>query len=296
MGFVVGNQGNIKLRRSGGLSWVETISPSDVNTRLNRVGFESATDNLLNGDRIYMQTDDERGLAFIDPTYWGNTGVARKKAAPHINVNAMGGLRFFTQFGEAINNEREKELPLTTFGEGPISVLCAIKDTTFNELGAVSRYTFNSDRDAIDATTLSDRFREMHEAGLLSGNGTIDCLFPTGYTDCIRGEPRPPTELPLVALQLLQRIDIGSSFEAALYVTDPARGGKSTVFYYVNAVMTRAGVDVTPEDMVKCSIDFVTTGDYRLLVGEPAGYLLKEDDFRIQKESTLGALLKEITD
>jgi hypothetical protein len=43
-------------------------------------------------------------------------------------------------------------------------------------------------------------------------------------------------------------------------------------------------------------MDFVTTGEFHLRIGEPAGYILKEDYDRITKEQDLDFLLMEPTD
>jgi hypothetical protein len=40
----------------------------------------------------------------------------------------------------------------------------------------------------------------------------------------------------------------------------------------------------------------VTTGEIRLLIGEPSGYILKEDTDRIRLQQNLDFLLTEVTD
>jgi hypothetical protein len=64
----------------------------------------------------------------------------------------------------------------------------------------------------------------------------------------------------------------------------------------MTAMVTRAGVTVSSTDLITCRIDFVTTGDIRLLIGEPAGYVLKEDDDRIELEQSIEYLLQEAED
>jgi len=43
-------------------------------------------------------------------------------------------------------------------------------------------------------------------------------------------------------------------------------------------------------------LDFVTTGEVRLVTGQPSQYILKEDDDRIRAEHSLNFLLQEDTD
>jgi hypothetical protein len=98
-------------------------------------------------------------------------------------------------------------------------------------------------------------------------------------------------------LQLIQRLDIGSEFDCAFYLTDSEITPETpTIFYQTTAMVTRAGVTVNTTETIQCAIDFVTTGEIRLLVGRPADYILKEDDDRIKLEQSLAFLLQEATD
>jgi hypothetical protein len=98
-------------------------------------------------------------------------------------------------------------------------------------------------------------------------------------------------------LQLIQRVDIGSEFDLVLYVTDRSLDSSLTsVYYEMTALVTRAGITLNADSIIECSIDFVTTGEMRLLIGEPAGYVLKEDDDRIQLQQSLDFLLQEADD
>jgi hypothetical protein len=98
-------------------------------------------------------------------------------------------------------------------------------------------------------------------------------------------------------LQLIQRLDIGSEFDLALYLTDgTSTPGASSVFYEVGAMVTRAGITVEDSSIVSCTIDFVSTGEIKLLVGQPSGYILKEDAGLIGLEQSLDFLLQEVED
>ena len=196
-------------------------------------------------------------------------------------------MRFFANYADAINNNRAAEITLNSFTGTPIAIDYAVTDIRFNVLGNVTGYTFNTDRDAIDVTSLNDKFRKQFNAGLISGNGSIDCLFDYETTGI--------EEPSLLMLQLIQRIDIGSQMELALYITDRSLDSNLTsVYYQTSAVITRTGINVSAQDAIECTIDFVTDGEIRLLVGEPAGFVLLEDDDKIQVEQSLDYLLKEV--
>jgi hypothetical protein len=105
-------------------------------------------------------------------------------------------------------------------------------------------------------------------------------------------------EIPLFLLQVINRLDVGSSFKALLSLSsiDQSASFREEVYYDIEAVVTRAGVTVTADALVACSVDFVTTGEFKLRVGIPPEYILKEDDDAIYLEQGLDYLLKEITD
>lgn len=291
MAVFLGTTGNIRLRRGSSQnygSFSDSILPDDVNTFLNRLSFDSALDNLLTGDRLELSTDDARGLVCFAPGAW-DSGVVEESISAYINVNAAGGLRFFPSFEDAVNNVRANELPLAAFTGSALAVDYIVRDIRHNVLGNVTGYTFNTDRESIDTTALSDKFKQQYSAGIISGNGSIDCLFDYKSTGI--------KETPLLMLQLIQRVDIGSEFDLALYVTDRSLDSSLTsVYYEMTALVTRAGITLNSENAIECTIDFVTTGEVRLLIGEPAGYILKEDDDRIRLQQSLDFLLQEVDD
>jgi hypothetical protein len=52
----------------------------------------------------------------------------------------------------------------------------------------------------------------MYSAGLISGSGSIDCLFNSATSGV--------KETPLLMLQLINRVDIGSEFDLLLSITE----------------------------------------------------------------------------
>lgn len=291
MTFFLGTKGNVRLRRGVSVSMgelVDTISPDDVNTDLQRLSFDLAIDNLITGDRLNISTTDPRGLVCFATSAWSD-GQRRPDLSAFVHVNAAGGLRFFSNFQDAVNNVRANEIDLAAFASPALPIRVVVKDATYNVLGNVVDYTLATDREAIDSTSLNDKFRQLYSAGVLSGSGTITCAFD--YTTA------GVTETPLLMLQLINRLDIGSEFDCALYLTDKSVDETvDSVYYDFTAMVTKAGVQVAAGDIINCTIDFVTTGEIRLLVGQPSGYVLKEDDDKINLEQSLDFLLTETED
>ncbi|NBS67478.1 hypothetical protein EBT31_01000 [bacterium] len=289
MTVFLGQYGKVKLRRSAQGTFSSAISPDDVNTTLNRLGFDGSLENLLTGDRVDITTDDPRGLECFPVATWPASGATENAVSLYVNVNQAGGLRFFRSFAEAVNNTRSTELSLASFSGAPIPIGITVRDADFNLLGNVTSYEINTDREAIDTTTLSDKFKQQYTAGLISGNGTINCQF--NY------ETSGIEETSLLMLQLIQRVDLGAAFDCALFLTDNDTDSTlQTVYYEISALVTSAGVTVNTDSVIECTINFVSAGEIRLLVGKPSGYILQEDDYKIRLEQSLDFLLQETED
>ena len=291
MTYFLGTLGNVRLRRNSENTLSALVKDADVTPSFNRVGFEGAIDNLLTGDRVTISTDDPRGLLFFDVSAWiDGVNAVQQRISVYINVNVAGGLRFFRNFSDAVNNNRAAELQVASFVGDPISVTVDVRNFRTNVLGSVSNYEFNTDRESLDTTTLTDKFKRMYSAGLISGAGSIDCNF-SYETSGIK-------ETPLLMLQLIQRVDIGSQFDCLLSITDSENDPTvSDIYYEFTAMVTRSGIQVAAGDLITCRIDFVTTGEIRLVVGRPSGYVLQEDEDRIElNQDSLSFLLTEVED
>lgn len=301
MTFFVGHTGFVRLRRKSAEEAELKLSANagEVNTLLNRLYFDGSEENLLTGDQLFISTGDARGLAFFSPSAWPASLQVQKFIRAYVNVNAVGGLRFFNAFADAVNNNREGELSLAADFGAPIETTIVVRDSRYNSLGSVVSYEINTDRAAIETTSLSDKFRQQYSAGLISGNGSIECLF--SYETAL------DEEAPLFLLQTIQRLEVGSELNMLLSLspTDENRSAlfaasNNEVFYELQAVITKAGVTVAADRLISCSIDFLTTGEFRVKVGVPSEYILKEDADLIEleenQETGLGFLLQEVTD
>ena len=300
MTFFAGHTGTVRLRRNTQKTvFISSISPDDINTNLQRLGFSGSLENILTGDRLVISTSDPRKLLCFPPTTWPeifnglpvpNSGAVQESIAAYVNVNLYGGLRFFRTFEDAVNNNRAAELPLASFTGAPLPIEVNIEDTDFNTVGSVTGFTFQTEREAIETTSLSDKFKQQYSAGLISGSGSIDALF-NPYVQLRQ-------ESSMLLLQLIQRIEIGSSFQSELFITDQnAFGSDLDVYYQFDAVITRAGVEVRSDAIISTSIDFLATGEIKLLIGRAPGFILQQDQGKIlTKLYELDALLKEVDD
>ena len=290
--IITGEDGCVQLRRRTGQALNATISPADVNTVLNRFGFAGDDSNVLTGDRVEISTLDPRGLIFL-PASWWEDGIVHHSAMFFVHVNAMGGMRVFRTFAEAINNNRGNGFPLADFTGDPLLVSIEVRDTGAHPLAGIAGYTFNTDRAAVDVTSLGDLFTEQFSAGNLSGSGTLDCFFKVEDGLCaVSGQG--DRELSMILPQLLLRADLGGEFDAVFTIATPRP--ETPIAYEVRGMITRSAITVRPGVAVELAIDFVTTGEFSLRVGEPSGYILKEDYDRVMREQDIDFLLTEPTD
>ena len=288
MTYFLGHYGKVKLQRKSPETFSSKISPADINVALNRFSFDESLDNIVTGDQITITTTDSRGLDFLPAATWID-GTTQNNIKAYVSINALGGIRLFETFTAAINNTRADEYELETFTGDPLAISVQINGSVDRVLGDVTGFTFNTDRETIETTTMSDKFKRMYSAGLISGGGTIDCFFNT--------ENNGQTENSLLMLQLINRTDIGSEFKCFLQLTeDDIYSETQDIYYEFDAAITKAGIEVKADQIISCVFDFVTTGEIRLLIGEPSGYLLKEDTDRIEIEESLDFLLTELTD
>jgi hypothetical protein len=290
MTYFLGQHGKIKLSRKAADVFTSSVRPADVNTVLNRFGFDGSMENLLTGDQLIISTADARGLDFLPTSTWPDGGGATlDEVVAYANVNALGGIRLFETFSSAINNTRANEYPLESFTGAAIPIDVRLFGSVQQVLGDVRGYTFNTDREALDTTAMSDRFKRMYTAGLISGSGSIDCLFNV--------ENSGVAENSLLMLQLINRTDIGSQIRCALQLTNQTvYSSIPNIYYEFDAAIVKAGIEVSVDQVISCAIDFVTTGEIKILIGEPDGYILKEDTDRIRLQQSLDFLMSEVTD
>jgi len=290
--IITGGSGCVQIGRAAGESIRSEVKPSDVNTVVKRFGFAGDESNILTGDRVEITTGDPRGLAFIPPDWWADN-VVHNSATFYAHVNAMGGLRLYRTFADALNNDRDKAAHLLDFSGDPIQITAELKDTGTRPLGAVSSYTFNTDREAVDVTTLGELFSEQYSAGTITGSGTIDCYFQVKGGMCaVAGGGE--TEVSMILPQMLLRADMGAEIDLILTVATPTP--EAPIYYEMRAVITRAGVTVSPTSLIELAVDFVTTGEFALRVGEGSEYILMEDYDRMMREQDVDYLLTEPAD
>ena len=68
---------------------------------------------------------------------------------------------------------------------------------------------------------------------------------------------------------------------------------RKELFYLCECVVTNVATALSPSELIRSDIDFVTTGPIQLLYGIPASYLLQENNDRVLQETDFGILLED---
>ena len=293
MAVLLGETGKVELKRaSEDFSITGQVQPSDVNGTRNRFSFIFPAGALVTGDRVEIRNTDDTNLTFVSASAWPDN-TKHPDGTFYINVDEAGGIRLFGSFDDAISGEAAGRKSLDNI-TSPVPIRVTLKDADYRVLGQVTNFELNTERESVDTTALSDDFRR-NVSGLISGSGRLTAFFDYEYRD---GDPRfgetPPsaTEVPIFINQLVLRTTTGSTFGAkfTLVGEGPKPYGDNsdtndTVWYEVTGRVTNAGLEFSPTEPVRVTMDFVTTGPIALKTAFITNYLLQEDNDKIRLES-----------
>ena len=138
---------------------------------------------------------------------------------------------------------------------------------------------------------LGEEFVSQFARGLISGQGTVDCIWDYRNSLCDQLSPCTDNEKPQYLCELLLRLKQGAMFRGQFYLYS----GSPAVWYEADCVVTNAAMNFAPGEVVGSRVEFVTTGPIDLHTGEPDGFVLQEDDDLVLQEDGDGLLLEDAT-
>lgn len=210
-------------------------------------------------------------------------------------MDAIGGIRLFKTWGEALKGNFSDAVVLATPGTS-YDISVAVTNAGFRTLGEVTAYELSNTRAALDSSVLGEEF-VSRVSGMVSGTGRITCFWDFGESGDL--------EAAQYLHHLVLRQQLGSNFTAALTLkragesaaTGPSDGDNSQLYYLIDGLITNVGISFEPSSAVQSQIEFVTTGQIQLRYstgGSVAGsLLLQEDGSGIDLESGTGRLLQD---
>ena len=271
----LGTGGAVEIERmTSDVPLVSSLGPGDVAVTARRFSFDFDEAALITGDLVTIRTLSGNNLELV-------VGHAFPDWTGYIHVDDAGGIRLHETFNASINGKAETALEL----EAPtstekIEIITSSRD--FRYIANISDYEITTAREAVDLTSLGEQHRRSYESGLISGQGTLNCIWDYKYELCGGSYGSHLPELPQYLAMLLLRVNQGSSFHGRFYLLN---GPDDYVWYDApTCIITNVALVVNTADAVRAQIQFVTSGEIRLHVGEPPAYLLQEDlDFVLQE-------------
>jgi hypothetical protein len=273
MGIYLGTAGAIRLRRMFGYKVTETITTEKVNTSTNTLDLSSPETAFVTGDKVTLNRDSGN-LDFIV----GASGTETY----YVHVNTLQGLRFFTSWADALTNA-DADAQTLQAPTGTYDITLEKIDQSEQALGQISSFEVSTSRDTEQVASLSESFTR-NVSTLISGSGSITCFW--NYDSSVSLEEQANFFHNLILSQ-----DVQSEFTAALIIksSDAAAVDGEHVsddrefFYLVNALVTNVALSFEAADVVRSRIDFVTTGEIKLLFGNVFN-LLQENASKIELE------------
>ena len=288
MGVYFGQAGEIALKRDSLQSALQTkLDPFDVNTSTRRFSVDHSSGSLITGDEVEIETVDKSTLELVN----GHSYPDLKK---FINVDPVGGIRLYNSFAAAIEGLQTNALTLVTPSAAK-DILIRTRNERYRHVAGVKDFEVTTSREQIDLTNLGDEFRNQYEAGLISGQGSMTCIWEHRYYDSDRkNEYGAESEFPFYLAQLIVRTQQGADFDGLFYIYRDTNNRKNNVYYEANCLITNVAVTVGAAEVIETRVEFVTNGVIRLKTGDTAGYILQEDTDKILQENESPILQEQV--
>jgi len=288
MGVYFGQSGEIALKRDALQSDLRTqLDPFDVNTSTKRFSVDHSSGSLISGDEVEIETADGSTLELVN-------GHNYPDGKWFINVDPMGGIRLYDTFPKAIEGLQANALTLVTPSAAK-NILIRTRNERFRHVANVRDFEMTTSREQVDLTNLGDEFRNQYEAGLISGQGTMTCIWEHSYdTGNRNNEYGAESEFPFYLAQLIVRTQQGSDFDGLFYLYRDPNNSAKNVYYEANCIITNVAVSVTPAEVIETRVEFITNGVIRLKTGDTAGYLLQENADKVLQEDESPILLEQV--
>ena len=285
MAIYFGQNGDVELKRENLNSLLQsTLDPSDVNTSKKRFSIDGARRSIITGDRIEIATVDGSTLELV-------SGHSHPDVTAYAYVDQMGGIRLYDTFGASITGEVASAKALVTPSSSK-AITVQTANSKFRHLATVKSFEISTSRDQIDLTSLGSQFKQQYEAGLVSGQGTLDCLWEHSTT-LADNTNRTDPEFCFYLAQLAVRLEQGADFAGRFYLYKDPNVSANTVWYEANCVVTNVAINVEASAEINARIDFITNGAITLATGAAPSALLQEDQYKILQESGSPILLEQ---
>ena len=270
MTVYLGDSGGIELKRAAGQAAEMTLLDGDVSVEKRRFSpQEDMLGTFITGDQVDISTVDGSNLHLV-------AGHDFPDWRGFVFIDALGGIRLFNSFKKAVGGQRDQAIELVDWPDRQ-NLTMRTRGDSFTSLAKITSYDFTTERETVNTTILGSQFVQQYEAGLISGQGTIDCFWEHRYQLCDPDVCDGGVEFSSYLAQLCIRLTQGADFFGRFFVYRDSDPGVNSVWYEAECIVTSASISVGANEAITSTIQFVTTGQFRLLTGIPPAYLLQED-------------------
>ena len=270
MTVYLGDSGGVELMRSAGSAAAMTILDGDVSVEKRRFSpQEDMLGTFISGDQVDIESVDGSNLHLV-------AGHDFPDWRGFVFIDALGGIRLFDSFKKAVEGQRDQAIELVNWPDRQ-NLTIRTRGDSFTSLAKITSYDFTTERETVNTTILGSQFVQQYEAGLISGQGTIDCFWEHRYQLCDPDVCDGGVEFSAYLAQLCIRLTQGADFFGRFFVYRDSDPGINSVWYEAECIVTSASISVGANEAITSTIQFVTTGQFKLLTGIPPAYLLQED-------------------
>ena len=290
MALYFGDYGFVEIERASASAFSTSLDPADVNTTKKRFSVDFVSSSIMTGDQVFIATKDKSTLELV-------SGHSHPDGRWYVHIDDAGGLRLFDSFKASLAGLAADALALVTPSSAK-AITMQSQGTRFRPLGKIRSYELTTSRENVDTSVLGDQFRSKFEKGLISGQGSLDCLWEHHLTkNSDEMAKNAGTEFPIYLSQLCVRLEQGADFKGRFFIFNDPNHMSTSVWYEADCSITNVGVTVPASGIIETKIEFITSGVVSLNTGEPPAYLLQEDSDKILQEGLEpdGILLEDPT-
>ena len=223
MTVFLGNAGRINLTRLPSDEKYQTrVNAADVDVNYRRFSVDFAHEQIITGDLIHIRTVDKTNLN------WINDSSADDQFSRFCNVDAAGGIRLYNTFDQAIAGGKDNAIQLKTPARAQECTISIAGSPESRCLAQVTKYQITTSRNTIDTTHLGAHYRKQYEAGLIQGQGQIECFW---VNECPCDTSGDDAEFTAYLARLCIRLVHGAAFEGQFYIYADETNQKRSVWY-----------------------------------------------------------------
>lgn len=209
-----------------------------------------------------------------------------------VNVDPAAELRLYKTYEESVSRKDGTAMRLVQHTKNQ-RIGITVERTQERCLGAVTGFNIVTSRELIQVNQLGDQYRKEHEAGMITGQGTVDCFWVHDVDENCDDPEYDDAMFARYLADICLRLQLGSVFHGFFFLYRREGGGNSVWYECDQCIVNNVAVEVQPDQIVKATIDFVMSGPISLQIGclptillnEGNGELLgeqKSDEFELE--------------